>query len=228
MRISFKNLLSALRMNKFLNLHEAGTGGGCTNSEYRGEFSHSVFGSPSTTSRRQRYDFEKYGCLVSRGVAGSISRGMSEHGYGRCCVTFKKNDIKGRATYTLGDSLGNRRVIPSLIGGDFEANCFVSTYDAERVDSRIEKITKAQTPKQLNDVLDIPYTEIQYHGEMTFDNVSSVRIPDNYLEEEDFGLLLTFATQKNIPIYTCDFSTNKEYVVNFNENGEIVKEEVNL
>jgi hypothetical protein len=231
MRIKFVNLWKVFKGGRFLNLHEAGTGGGCTSSSIRGEFSHSVFGSPETYEQEQRYDFEKYGCLVSKGVKESIDRNMDENQYGDCCVTFKKNNIKGRTTYTLGDSLSNSNVAPSLVGGDLDANSFVSSWNAERVNRKIEKIDGIKTPKQFADTFidsSLSYTEIQYHGELTIDDVSSVRIPDRYLKSEKFEYLLYIATEKNIPIYTYDFITEKEYLIRFNENNEIVKEEVKL
>lgn len=229
MRIKFTNLIKAINQNKLKNLHEAGTGGGCTNSEYRGEFSVSVFGSPTTTSRVQRYDFEKYGCLVSRGVKDSIERSDVADHYGNCCITFKKNNLKGRTTYTLDDSLSNDYVVPGIVGDTFDPNCFVSSYNCEKVNRKIEQIKNTKTVRDFNNSLDISYTELQYHGDLTFDDVSSIRVPDIYIKSDELkNVMKTTLLEKNIPVYTYDFVNNKEYKLEINEIGEIIKTEVKL
>ena len=231
MRIKFTNLIRAANQNKLKNLHEAGTGGGCTDSGYRGIFSESVFGSPKTTERVQRYDFEKYGCLVSRGVKDSIERRDGADHYGNCCLTFKKNNLKGRTTYTLDDSLSNRHVVPGIVGEDFDINCFVSTSTCERAnyERNINNIVNSKTVRDFNNALDISYTELQYHGNLTFDDVSSIRVPDIYEKSEELkNLMNTIFKEKNIPVYTYDFVNEKEYKLEINEMGEITKTEVKL
>ena len=166
MRIKFTNLLSAIKMGRFINLHEAGHGGGCTNSDIRMEFSSNVFGSTYQYSKVNRYGLEKYGCLMSKNIGESIDWSDRADQYGDCAVTFKNSRVKGRTTYTFGDSLGSNKVIPGLAGGDFDINCYASSYDALKLNSSINRvIEKSKTLKDFKRELDVSYVELQYHGE---------------------------------------------------------------
>ena len=230
MRIKFVNLLSAIKMERFINLHEAGHGGGCTNSDVRMRFSNNVFGSTYQSSRVNRYGLEKYGCLMSKNIGESIDWSDGADHYGDCAVTFKNSRVKGRTTYTFDDSLSSDVVIPGLAGGDFDINCYVSTYAASQLDSRINDIIKnSKTLKDFKRELGVGYIEVQYHGELTLDDVESIRLQDKWLASPELKKVISNQLkEKNIPVYTYDFRTKKQYQVKINENGELYKEEVNL
>lgn len=231
-RIRFDNLIKVFDTNKFINLHEAGRGGGCENSTIRMRFSHECFGSKYETERVNRYPLEKYGCLLSSDFGKALNRGDGASQYGDAVIAFKKDRIKGRATYTIGDSLANNRVIPTLIGDKFDANSFASSWGFTNVigsSSSMERIKNAKNIGELKEALGVGYIECQYHGDITNDEIDFVIVQDIKVKSNNPDLIRVMNTvlnKKGIKVYTHDYVHHKDYEVKIGENGKLYQEEV--
>lgn len=204
MRVKFSVISSIIKDNKFKNLHEVGTGGGCTDSSFRGEMSHDIFGSPATSEREQRYDFEKYGFLANKDIVSSISYSDRAKQYGDCCFTFKNENCKGRTTYTIGDSLGTDYLAPNLVGDTFNPNCCVSSYTSKDMNVDIEELKKCKKVSEFTEKFHVGYVEIQYHGDFTLDDVKDLRIPGKYYRDSPGSVtnIVKSLNERNIPVYT--------------------------
>lgn len=228
-RIEFENLIKVIDSNKFINLHEAKRGGGCTSSEVRMNFSFSCFGSKYEPERINRYGLEKYGCVLSKDKGLAIQRSDGAVQYGDSAIVFKKDRMKGRTTYTIGDSLNNHHTIPNFVGNKFDANCFDynSRFNAAR--GNIEKIKNAKNLDALKEALNTRYIECQFHGDVTLDDVDYFVVQDNkvkFQNPELIRVMQTVLSKRGIKVYTHDFLNNKDYEVKVGEDGKLYQEEV--
>ena len=98
--------------------------------------------------------------------------------YGDVCVVFKKDSIRDRTTYTLGDSLGpavNRGAVAGTCGESPSAEGWYVTNPDPDVAKALE------SGAELGSVLSAtknPYVELQYHGELTMSDVQCIVFRD--------------------------------------------------
>lgn len=125
---------------------------------------------------------EKYGYLASL----DIKNDSGPSGYGSdCTIRFKKSRLKGRVTYTLGDSLG-----PAFYGhlkGDDAFNpsengvCGIPDWMSQAsADFYVKKIKGMHIPPDCPSDALFDYIELQYHGPLTITDVESVVLGPNH------------------------------------------------
>ncbi|MBP5461987.1 MAG: hypothetical protein J6Y20_07670, partial [Lachnospiraceae bacterium] len=118
----------------FKNQFETGTSMGILDESVRRKASSELYGAPEDLSPK---DYEKYGALVKNETGDGCSSG---YGYGGLVVTFKKDRLAGKVTYTLTDSLavvdpdfgvgmmaGSASVEKTTIGGCIDPNYIIET-----------------------------------------------------------------------------------------------------
>lgn len=242
MKMSFGNLIKALNENKFKNQIETKTSGGFFGPDRRIQISNRLFGLDISTfdkydsqSLEKYYGIEKYGYLSEGSTIEEISDDESGYWYGDCTVVFKKENLKNRMTFCLGDSL-DHDCYPQEIDGDVDLYSIGNRFrDNFLYDSKYEKVINSQNLKQLKENLfngrrDL-YVELQYHGDVTADDVKGIIIPFSNIggiaKLEDTSSpyyhralsLLNNARNRNFKIYTKSSSGIKEMKM---ESGKIV------
>ena len=140
-------------------------------------------------NKNEAYKFEKYGYL------GAESKENVLH-YGEIQFKFKKEQLLNKTTITVGDSLNNDHVgvvasrltnpkvesIPGVINGD--GSLLVDTYkliDGKDITPDMDPMDIAQEIQNCAylymDVADIPYFELQFHGDLKMKDVESCELP---------------------------------------------------
>lgn len=191
MRYHNENLESLLNSNKFMNQFETGTSGGGLSEEYRMKASKNLFG--HKLKKKEFINSEKYGYLSSKDFMKDYmfnSRGYGTSQYGDVIIRFNKEKIKNNVTYTLDDSLGIG-VTKVSVAGDFDSNlglgidkARLKTYykgilELKDTDSAIELTKKLRETNAR-----FRYFELQYHGNITLDDVDEICFTDDLPSEE--------------------------------------------
>lgn len=178
MRLTAAGFNSVLKDGKFKNQMEVGQSRGLYDPTTRKTASQKLFG--VDTSKLEAADFEKYGYMDSKDKAKAL-KNPSASGYGGVLVTFKKDKVANRTTFTVGDSLdGVLGMRQNMIAGDTQnprANG-IQTYEL-RTFAATPKRNRPTLPTDAQEFADHfrgEYFEIQYHGDLTLDDVSSVTI----------------------------------------------------
>lgn len=173
-RITFKHFTEMIDENKFKSQLETGTGEGAINRRARQDVSEKLFG--NSRKNMKDSDYEKYGYL-----GGTLEEDFSRSGsswYGDVVIQFKR-DVLERTTFTIDDSLGIGRweeAIGTPVGNPSFASSTTNHYD------RIARAYKDGVDNifDFNDMVGISYTELQYHGNLTFDDVELIAFRDNH------------------------------------------------
>lgn len=195
MRFKSKNIDSLLESKRFMNQFETGTSGGTISNKYRKEATKQLFGTGN--KKFKAAEREKYGYLGNNNFLKDYkfntdySRGVGQ--YGDMIIRFNKN-IQNRITMTVDNSLGNacsQCVIASPVD-KVNINCFDRDYLPEFKD--IIKNNSLSTAEDFTKTLDVRYIELQYHGEVTLNDVSEIcfteNVPDNIKKFKDLGIKL--------------------------------------
>ena len=195
MRFKSKNIDSLLESKRFMNQFETGTSGGTISNKYRKETTKQLFGTGN--KKFKAAEREKYGYLGNNNFLKDYkfntdySRGVGQ--YGDMIIRFNKN-IQNRITMTVDNSLGNacsQCVIASPVD-KVNINCFDRDYLPEFKD--IIKNNSLSTAEDFTKTLDVRYIELQYHGEVTLNDVSEIcfteNVPDNIKKFKDLGIKL--------------------------------------
>lgn len=159
----------------FKNQFETGSSRGILNGKVRREASNMLFGASKTLKPEE---YEKYGVLVGNPRGAGCDVG---YGYGNCVVTFKKEAMKGRTTYTMTDSLSvtHDDDATGMAAGSVSVGKVTLGGIAWSPDTELRNIRKViQKPPRdyasLMSDLSTSYIELQYHGEVTVDDVATV------------------------------------------------------
>jgi hypothetical protein len=178
MRLTSKALASVLEDGKFKNQMEVGQSRGLYDPTTRKTASAGLFG--TDVDELKPSDFEKYGYLDSKDKAKAL-KNPAAAGYGGVLVTFKRDRVANKTTFTVGDSLdGVLGMRKNLIAGDTQnprANG-IQTYEL-RTFAATPKRNRPTLPTDAQEFADHfrgEYFEIQYHGELTLDDVESVAV----------------------------------------------------
>lgn len=173
MRIPPTKLSSVLKSGRFMNQFETGTSKGYikkaeqNDREYARNRGESQFFATDVT-KLPAQERAKYGYLYNKDVDDEEETNQ----YGSCRVIFRKDALKGKVTYSVGDSLDSYLsspvgdpLNPGLSGernGFLENNCFRSS------------VTKGASDLMAN--LTASYVELQYHGELPVSAIERVEI----------------------------------------------------
>jgi hypothetical protein len=164
----------------FKNQFETNTSGGNLNHRIRAKASNQMF----CTKTMKGYEREKYGYLASPDVHND----SGPNWYGNdCTVRFKKERLRGRATYTMGDSLDCGAEYGMIHPGDaFSPGTkglvgFDVDFEAKYAKEVLEKARTLKIPPDCpSDAVLGDYFELQYHGPLTIYDVDSVVLGENH------------------------------------------------
>ena len=203
MRFKSDNIKSLLDSKKFMNQFETGTSGGTMSEKYRKEATKQLFGTGNKklkASEREKYGYlgnnnflkdYKFNCDYSRGVGQ----------YGDVIIRFNKN-IQNRITMTVDNSLGNAccGCIMASPVDKVTVNCFDRDYLPKFSD--IIKNNILSSADDFTKALDVRYIELQYHGEVTLNDVTEIcftkNVPENIDEFKELGIKLFKIEGENI------------------------------
>jgi hypothetical protein len=138
-------------------------------------------------TKLQPHDYEKYGSMQTLDLATAASRSPS--GYGDSLVRFKRESVWERTTYTIGDSLGPA-CMSDIVAGKISNGQFtgVDVSDSQVLLHRVQQaeslVTDAQKWDEVIEGSWGSYLELQYHGNLTMNDVECIvftrayKIPD--------------------------------------------------
>ena len=180
MRVSSKGLEFILKDGVFKNQMEVGKSRGLYNPGVRKQASKNLFG--SDIDNMEDADYEKYGYLGTKNKAFDLKQ-SNVNQYGDIRVTFKKDSLKNRTTYTLTDSLGPAGVRgrQTLVAGKTSnptANG-IEYYELKRATEYISTNKTASTKNAQSVAYNLTrgyYFELQYHGSLTVNDIESVQM----------------------------------------------------
>lgn len=204
MRVDSK-ILDKILDTHFMNQQESGRSHGWHSEFGRSKASRELFGH-NVELDKVGIDgngdfFEKYGYMPDDPIK-DIEGGSSAHWYGDALVTFKKDRVASRTTFTCADSLGgadNPRKCPGRAGS--EPGWEGATHGrAQKIADTFRKAAKEGRNVEPREVAQ-SYLELQYHGRLTVDDVDALYIrpeyADRYLTEKVKGQL----KEKGVRIY---------------------------
>ena len=174
MRVHSKDLQSIID-NGFKNQMEVGKSGGTLSKSDRMLASQRLFG--ADVMKMEASEFEKYGYLGSYNFADDASTSDAWQ-YGKTIVQFNKDKLKNRVTYTIDDSLGNA-LYNRVVGGKIGDECSISgiakfdigfAQDTFKYASRDDLFNADKIAQDMG----CRYWELQYHGDLTIEDVDSV------------------------------------------------------
>ena len=207
MRYKREDLESLTKTNKFMNLFETGTSGGVPNTNARMIASKNLFG--HNLDKKSFVSSEKYGYLSSKDFLKDIEFFSKRHGtsqYGDVIINFNKDKIKDRITYTLDDSLlagATKAVVP----GDFNKNLSlgIDKYNLKKYYESLKSLLESDDAISLTKEIKkengfFRYIELQYHGDITLDDVNEICFT-NDLPKED---IIKILKDKNIKLFRLE------------------------
>ena len=162
-------------MDHVKNQMEAHKSDGYYSPGTRRKVSDDLFGSGTDLDDNE---YEKYGYIADKGDFDGTLGGNAPH-YGgrgsgsRCCLTFKKDQLKNRTTYTMEDSLDYRGYRSTA--GVVDENCSLEglSYCEDVADGLANG--DYTSIADLRDAGCMNYVEAQYHGDVGAKEIESVR-----------------------------------------------------
>lgn len=191
-RIPDLDILDNILDTHFKNQMETGHRIGANVPSRRRQSTSNLFGMSMDEVRKLKpKDFEKYGYLVSKDPQSEIGSHLIVERFGDVIVTFKKENLSNRTTFTLGDSLRKSEDIvatpindPSLAAHDeFDLQIL-----GDRANDEIRKLNrqfnaKGHEPSKVMNNYGKEYVELQYHGEVGPNDIESVTYSRKLMEE---------------------------------------------
>lgn len=213
MRYGSSNLESLLNSNKFMNQFETGTSGGGLSKDYRMKASKNLFG--HKLKGKEFINSEKYGYLSDKSYVKDYNFNLKGNGanqYGDIIVRFNKEKLKGKVTYTLDDSLGIG-VTNVSVAGDFDSNLGLGI-DKARLKTYYKEISELKEKNGANELTEklrringrFRYFELQYHGEVTLDDVDEICFTDDLPD----GKIIKKLKDKNIKVFRIEGDSSVE------------------
>ena len=207
MRIPSTSIDNLVQKNKFMNLFESGNSGGVPNIEARMKVSKNLFG--HNLDKESFVSSEKYGYLSSKDFLRDIEFFSKRHGtsqYGGIIIKFNKEKIKERATYTLDDSL-LAGAIKAVVAGDFNTNLSlgIDKYNLKKYYGVLKNLSESDDAISLTKEIKkengfFRYIELQYHGDITLDEVNEICFTKDLPEEDIIKIL----KDKNIKLFRLE------------------------
>nr|DAM90651.1 MAG TPA: minor capsid protein [Caudoviricetes sp.] len=207
MRIPSTSIDNLVQKNKFMNLFESGNSGGVPNIEARMKVSKNLFG--HNLDKESFVSSEKYGYLSSKDFLEDIDFFSKRYGtsqYGDIIISFNKDKIKDRITYTLDDSLlaGATRAV---VSGDFKDNLSlgIDKYNLKKYYEVLKDLSENNDAISLTKEIRkgngfFRYIELQYHGNITLDDVNEICFTKDLPEEDIIKIL----KDKNIKLFRLE------------------------
>ncbi|MDO4179186.1 MAG: DUF3626 domain-containing protein [Phascolarctobacterium sp.] len=194
MSISTESLHKVLN-SEFKSQYETHTSGGAEG-KYALEKRAKIFGRLLGSGKTDVDDFpkktrEKYGAIISK----DINDDRGARWYGECLVRFKKEHLAGRVTYTFGDSLGCPMdySIRDRAAGDADSPSIAGLIEnPDWAASKKVWLTEVSKCKDVADLYekfmadydwDLAYIEAQYHGHVGAEDIESVTIRSETVDE---------------------------------------------
>ena len=207
MRIPSTSIDNLVQKNKFMNLFESGNSGGVPNIEARMKVSKNLFG--HNLDKESFVSSEKYGYLSSKDFLKDIEFFSKRHGtsqYGDIIINFNKDKIKDRITYTLDDSL-LAGATKAVVSGDFKDNLSlgIDKYNLKKYYEVLKDLSENNDAISLTKEIKkengfFRYIELQYHGDITLDDVNEICFTKDLPEEDIIKIL----KDKNIKLFRLE------------------------
>ena len=207
MRIPSTSIDNLVQKNKFMNLFESGNSGGVPNIEARMKVSKNLFG--HNLDKESFVSSEKYGYLSSKDFLRDIEFFSKRHGtsqYGDIIINFNKDKIKDRITYTLDDSL-LAGATKAVVAGDFNKNLSlgIDKYNLKKYYGVLKNLSESDDAISLTKEIKkengfFRYVELQYHGDITLDDVNEICFTKDLPEEDIIKIL----KDKNIKLFRLE------------------------
>lgn len=171
-----KNVLPLIAQSKFMNQFEAGSAPLGLTFNQRRVVAKKMFTIPEDA---EGSEYEKYGFLGSKNPKDDFKDDESFTGdYGDSIVRFKKRNLMHRTTFTIGDSLFN--CMHDDVRSSPVINPQIASIQRGHVNEVIYGLNVVENANAEKSYLDIQaltrqkYIELQYHGNLTIDDVESV------------------------------------------------------
>ena len=207
MRYKSEDLESLTKTNKFMNLFETGTSSGVPNTNARMIASRNLFG--HNLDKESFVSSEKYGYLSSKDFLKDIEFFSKRHGtsqYGDIIISFNKDKIKDRITYTLDDSL-LAGATKAVVSGDFKDNLSlgIDKYNLKKYYEILKDLSENNDAISLTKEIKkengfFRYIELQYHGDITLDDVNEICFSKDLPKEDIIKIL----KDKNIKLFRLE------------------------
>lgn len=207
MRYKSQYFEKLVETDRFMNLFETGISGGVPNIEARMKASKNLFG--HNLDKESFVYSEKYGYLSSKDFLKDIDFFSKRHGtsqYGDIIISFNKGKIKDRITYTLDDSLlagATKAVVP----GDFNKNLSlgIDKYNSKKYYGILKNLSESNDAISLTKAIKkengfFRYIELQYHGDITLDDVNEICFTKDLPKEDIIKIL----KDKNIKLFRLE------------------------
>lgn len=183
----------------FKNQFETDFSNGYLDYDLRQLASRSLFG--MKTKNLKNKDFEKYGYLGSKDKILDFKDNYGLYQYGNVICTFDKNKVLKRTTMTCGDSLeaaAEGSLIASKLTNptiscinDSQVKDYKKLIKFENNDKKLKNPTKL-----IKDVAGDDYFELQFHGDLTVNDLESVTVKnrfssrvENWLDKNGFKMI---------------------------------------
>lgn len=171
-----KNVLPLIAQSKFMNQFETGSAPLGLTFNQRRVVAKKMFTIPQDA---EDSEYEKYGFLGSKNPKDDFKDDESFTGdYGDSIVRFKKRNLMYRTTFTIGDSLFN--CMYDDVRSSPVINPQIASIQRGHVNEVIYGLNVVENANAEKSYLDIQaltrqkYIELQYHGNLTIDDVESV------------------------------------------------------
>lgn len=171
-----KNVLPLIAQSKFMNQFETGSAPLGLTFNQRRVVAKKMFTIPQDA---EDSEYEKYGFLGSKNPKDDFKDDESFTGdYGDSIVRFKKRNLMHRTTFTIGDSLFN--CMHDDVRSSPVINPQIASIQRGHVNEVIYGLNVVENANAEKSYLDIQaltrqkYIELQYHGNLTIDDVESV------------------------------------------------------
>lgn len=181
-----KKIFESGRFKTQLETGETGGEGAIFAPGIRRNLSEKLFGAPEGLANSK---FEKYGYLGSKDIATDIANDWFDDAYGSAIVTFKKKNLKNRTTMTFGDSMLNDDFggvfAPSKVNA-IDSYTSYSPVMAGDLPDFYEQFKKTfddkPDPQHMAGDLKIGYFELQFHDDLTLDDVESITVKEELIK----------------------------------------------
>ena len=207
MRYKDENFESLTKTNNFMNLFETGYSSGVPNTNARMIASKNLFG--HNLDKESFISSEKYGYLSSKDFLKDIEFFSKIHGtsqYGGIIIKFNREKIKERATYTLDDSL-LAGATKAVVSGDFNKNLSlgIDKYNLKKYYGVLKNLSESNDAISLTKAIKkengfFRYIELQYHGDITLDDVNEICFTKDLPKEDIIKIL----KDKNIKLFRLE------------------------
>lgn len=171
-----KNVLPLIAQSKFMNQFETGSAPLGLTFNQRRAVAKKMFTIPEDA---EGSEYEKYGFLGSKNPKDDFKDDENFTGdYGDAIVRFKKRNLMHRTTFTIGDSLFN--CMYDDVRSSPVVNPQIASIQRGHVNEVIYGLNVVENANAEKSYLDIQaltrqkYIELQYHGNLTIDDVESV------------------------------------------------------